>query len=192
MQQVILASRSPYRKTLLSRLKFSFTTQSPNIDESAYQHNDPAQLARLLATVKAQTIAVQYPNAIIIGSDQIAVCQNTRLGKPMSHSNAIEQLQLLSGHWVTFHTGLCVINTQSQHSQSDTIDTKVQFRTLSLDTIQHYVTKENATDCAGAFKAEALGIALCQTITSDDPTALVGLPLIRLSDMLEATGFTII
>ena len=192
MSEIILASSSPFRKALLERLQLTFKCISPNIDESTVPHESPDQLVTRLSLAKANEIAATEKNAIIIGSDQVAVCENKVIGKPGNLEKAKEQLRFLSGKTVTFHTGLCVLNSQTNESQSDVIKFFVEFRALSETMICNYLRKEPAFNCAGSFKSEALGAALTNRMYGDDATALVGLPLITLVKMLEKTGVDII
>ncbi len=189
---IILASSSPFRKTLLARLQLPFECLSPNIDESALTNESPHQLVIRLAEAKAAAIATDVPDAIIIGSDQVAVCEGKILGKPGNLEKATEQLKFISGKEVVFHTGLCVLNSANQALESDEIQFFVEFRRLSNEMIANYLEKEPAFHCAGSFKSEALGVALTQRMTGDDATSLVGLPLIRLVSMLEKMGVKII
>jgi len=192
MSRIILASSSPYRKELLGRLHLEFDTASPDIDESPLANETPSQLVQRLATNKANAIAEKVMNCIIIGSDQVAVCDDIILGKPGNYENAVKQLQSLSGKRVCFHTGLSVISTSDAHIQTDEVKFFVEFRTLSDSMIKNYLTKEPAFNCAGSFKSESLGIALTSRMLGPDPTSLIGLPLIRLTEMLEEAGVEIV
>ena len=184
MISIILASTSVFRKELLQRLDIPFTTQSPNTDETPLAGETADALVRRLASDKAQSI--QTPHSVVIGSDQVAVIDQQILGKPNNKQNAIKQLQHASAKTVVFYTGLCVFNTDTQQSQVDCITYSVTFRTLSDSMIENYLDKEQPYNCAGSFKSEKLGVALFERMVGDDPTALIGLPLIRLTTMLAA------
>jgi len=192
MSRIILASSSPFRKELLSRLRLEFDTSSPEIDESALENEKPSQLVQRLAREKANAVAEKALDCIVIGSDQVAVCDEQILGKPGSFEKAVEQLQFLSGKRICFYTGLSVISTSDAKIQTDVIKFYVEFRELSDSMIENYLTKEPAFNCAGSFKSESLGIALVSRMMGSDPTALVGLPLVRLTEMLETAGVEII
>jgi len=192
MSRIILASSSPYRKSLLERLQLKFDTATPDVDETAEPNESPDQLVTRLATLKVSAVAAGLLNAVIIGSDQVAVCDKQILGKPGTKEKAIEQLNFISGKRVTFHTGLCVLNTGNEQLQCDEIKFYVEFRDLSHKMIANYLEKEPALNCAGSFKSEGLGISLTSQMSGNDPTALVGLPLIRLTQMLENAGIKII
>jgi len=192
MIQIVLASSSPFRKELLQRLHLKFETNSPDIDENAIKGESPSTLVERLARSKALAVAENYPNAIIIGSDQVAVCNNRVLGKPGNLENATEQLEFVSGKLVTYFTGLCVFNAANNELQYDHVKFYVEFRQLTEKMIANYLEKEPAFNCAGSFKSEALGIALTHSMSGKDPTSLIGLPLIRLIEMLEKAGIEII
>lgn len=184
--RLILASGSVYRRALLERLQLPFDVISPDVDESPLPDETPDQLAQRLAQAKALKIARAHPEAIVIGSDQVAALGHFCLGKPGSHEQAIKQLQQLSGQKVVFHTALCV----AQNTQFHTVNvlTTCHFRELSLAEIQSYLLREKPYDTAGSAKAESLGIALMQSMQSDDPTAIIGLPMIELCRLLRAFG----
>ncbi len=184
---IVLASASPYRKTLLAKLGLSFNCIAADIDESPHPGEAPDVLAQRLAQEKAEAVAGSHPNAIVIGSDQVCACGTTLLGKPGTVSRAEQQLQLSSGKSLTFHTGLCVI-APTPALQVAVIATRVDMRELSGEEISAYVARDMPRDCAGSFKWESLGIALFERMIGDDPTALEGLPLIRLSAMLRNLG----
>lgn len=192
MRKIILASSSPFRKSLLARLQLTFECTSPNIDESSQPNESPKQLVARLAKSKALAIASTESNAIIIGSDQVATCEDRILGKPGTIEKATEQLKYVSGKTVTYQTGLCVLNSKTQTSQVEVISFHVDFRCLTDKMIASYLSKEPAIGCAGSFKSEALGVALTNRMHGDDATALVGLPLISLVKMLETEGVDII
>ena len=185
---IILASASPYRRKLLERLHVPFTCHSPNIDETPMRGESPPKLVIRLARDKAQATARLYPDAIVIGSDQVAVLGKIILNKPGGHELARAQLLQLSGKTVWFHTGLCVLNSTTGSVQADVIRFKVSFRKLDVAEIERYLVAEQPYDCAGSFKSEALGITLLKYMQGDDPTALIGLPLIRLCEMLRSEG----
>ncbi len=185
---LILASTSAYRKELLTRFKIPFQTFAPGIDESALENEPPPHTALRLARVKAEAARSQYPAALIIGSDQVAVCEGITLPKPMTHEKAVEQLGRASGRTVSFFTALALCNSVTGAVQAEVVDTRVRFRALSRAEIERYLQAEPAYDCAGSAKAEGLGIALAESIESSDPTALIGLPLIALSRMLRNQG----
>lgn len=186
--QLILASTSPYRATLLERLQLPFETAAPNIDEAPLAGEHPAQTAERLSADKARVIAARHSSALIIGSDQVAYMGARQFGKPGTVERAIEQLRQMSGQTVTFHTGLAVINARTGHTQIRGVPTHVRFRSLSDREISRYVEREMPLDCAGAAKVESLGISLLEALSGDDPTALIGLPLIALCEMLRAEG----
>lgn len=188
---LILASGSRYRRELLQRLALPFTCESPDIDESARPGETPADLARRLAREKALAVAGRHTAALVIGSDQVADCAGTILGKPGTEAQAIAQLQAASGRTVTFWTGLALVDALSGRMQEAVIRCDVDFRDLCDAEIRRYVAIEQPLDCAGSFKSEGLGIVLFRRLVSDDPTALVGLPLIALCDMLRAEGIAL-
>lgn len=186
---LVLASSSPYRKDLLSRLGLPFTTASPNIDERARTDEPADALATRLAEDKARALATRFPDHWIIGSDQVAALPDgTRLNKPGDHCRAVKQLAASSGQIVTFYTGLALLNSETGQLDSMCEPFRVQFRNLSDDEIDHYLSLETPYDCAGSFKMEGLGIALFQALEGRDPNSLIGLPLIALSNMLRAWG----
>ncbi|MBC3830668.1 septum formation protein Maf [Undibacterium amnicola] len=188
-QQIILASSSVYRKELLARLHLPFISITPNIDESPKEYESPDQTAIRLAQEKAEAISLQYPDAIIIGSDQVATLDGEQIGKPGDHHNALRQLQSMRGKTVIFHTALCVLHNhaENQHHQIqiENCKTIVQIRNLSDAELNAYLHIEKPYDCAGSAKNEGLGIALLESVQSNDPTALTGLPLIALTSMLR-------
>jgi len=186
--QLVLASTSPFRRELLARLGLPFTTASPEIDETPLVGEKPQDLVRRLAEHKASTAAAEYPQALIIGSDQVATLDNLILGKPGNHARAREQLALLSGRKVGFLTGLCLLNSATGRRQIHCEPFDVYFRTLSKTTIEQYLRREQPYNCAGSFKSEALGIVLFERLQGDDPNSLIGLPLIRLVSMLMEEG----
>jgi len=189
-KRIILASSSPYRKELLSRLQLPFDIVVPNIDESPLPGESPQETALRLAQQKAQHIAKNAPNSIIIGSDQVATMDQMQIGKPGNHDNALKQLQMMRGRQVVFHSALCVLNNtlMQPDMQMADIQTVVTFRNLSDRELDAYLKIEQPYDCAGSAKNEGLGIAIIERIDSSDPTALTGLPLIALTGMLRNAG----
>ncbi|EKF75210.1 maf protein [Alcanivorax hongdengensis A-11-3] len=188
---LLLASSSPFRRELLGKLGLAFQHQSPDIDETRHPGESPTALVMRLARQKAQALADAYPQTLVIGSDQVAVLGDQVLGKPGSRDNAIAQLSAASGQRVTFLTGLCLLNTATGRSQVACERFAVQFRTLRPEQIERYVDIEQPLNCAGSFKSEGLGIVLFKTLEGRDPNALVGLPLIQLTDFLAAEGVTL-
>jgi septum formation protein len=185
---LVLASTSPFRRELLARLQLPFETATPETDESALPGELPAATARRLAEAKARAVMQSYPDALIIGSDQVAAHGSDRFGKPGRRENASAQLRLMRGKEVVFHTGLCLLNSATDRAQVCCVDTHVGIRELSDPEIEAYLDKEDALNCAGSAKSEGLGIALLSYLRGDDPNALVGLPLIALCNMLRAEG----
>ncbi|NOY71559.1 MAG: septum formation inhibitor Maf [Gammaproteobacteria bacterium] len=190
--QLILASSSPYRKVLMKRLRLPFDVISPHIDEFPLPGEDPIGMVKRLAEKKARTVAKTNNNALIIGSDQAAIIDNIVLGKPGNHASAIHQLTQASGKKVNFLTSICVLNAENNRLQMDVVNYSVYFKNLSPETIEKYLQREQPYRCAGSFKAEGLGIALFEKQEGDDPTSLIGLPLIRLIDMLEKESIDIL
>lgn len=191
-RRLILGSSSVYRRELLARLGVPFEVTSPDIDESPQPGEHPAALARRLAREKARAIAEKLApgerDVLVIGSDQVCVLGDEALGKPGSHEKAVAQLQRLSGQTVVFETALCLFDAATGRAQEELVSTEVEFRELSLPEIEAYLQKEPAYDCAGSAKSEGLGIALLDRLSGDDPTALIGLPLIALSRLLRHAG----
>jgi septum formation protein len=188
MPQLILASTSPYRRELLGRLQHPFEVCAPETDETPLPGEAPAATAERLAAAKAAAVTQRFPDALIIGSDQVAYCGELRFGKPGTRDKARAQLRQLSGKVVTFHTGLCLLNGRSGRSHVRGVPTEVRFRELTDEEIERYLDKEDALNCAGSARSEALGVSLLEWMRSDDPTSLVGLPLIALAEMLRAEG----
>jgi septum formation protein len=186
--KLILASTSRYRRELLERLKLPFEVRSPGVDETPLPGEMPAAMAQRLALAKAQAVAQQEPGAIVIGSDQVADLDGQAIGKPGTHERAVAQLTLMSGRLVVFQTALAVLRPSTGYLGQALAAVSVRFRQLSADEIEHYLRTEQPYDCAGSAKCETLGIALLDAIDSDDPTALVGLPLIRTSRLLREAG----
>lgn len=185
---LILASTSRYRHELLSRLRLPFEVLAPEVDESALGNEAPAALAQRLALAKARAVALRRPEAVVIGSDQVADLDGQALGKPGTHERAVQQLRRMRGHTVHFHTAVAVLRVESGFEQTALSSVAVSFRALGDDEIEHYLRTEQPFDCAGSAKCETLGIALLERIDSDDPTALVGLPLIRTCELLRQAG----
>jgi MAF protein len=185
---IVLASTSPFRRELLQRLGLAFTTVSPDADETRRPNEPPEEMVTRLAEVKARAVAPAHPQALVIGSDQVACVDGEVLGKPGDRDRAIDQLSRAAGRSVTFFTGLCLLNSAAGRVQTHCEPFRVHFRPLTRSQIEGYLDKETPFDCAGSFKSEGLGIALFERLDGDDPNALVGLPLIRLVAMLGAEG----
>ena len=190
-RQLILGSTSVYRRAVLEKLHLPFDTAAPNIDETRLENESAAAMVQRLSLGKAQAIAPYHSDALIIGSDQCAVLNEQILGKPGTHENAIRQLQASSGKTVRFLTGLCLYDTNSETYQLDLQTYQVTFRELSAAEIEAYLHKEQPYNCAGSFKSEGFGISLFKSMQGDDPNTLIGLPLIRLAEMLRQHGFSI-
>ena len=186
--RLILASTSRYRRELLSRLHLPFDVRAPDVDETPAPSEQPAALARRLASAKAQVISTQAPDAVVIGSDQVADLDGICIGKPGNHARATAQLKSMSGRSVVFHTAVAVLAGARGYARTEVVSVNVRFRTLTDAEIEHYLHIEQPYDCAGSAKCETLGIALLAAIESDDPTALVGLPLIRTCELLREAG----
>jgi septum formation protein len=191
-RRLILASTSPFRKDLLTRLGLPFETRSPDVDESRLPEEDAVALVSRLAERKARVVAQHEPGALVIGSDQVAVLDGDILGKPGTHDRAVGQLSRASGKTVTFQTGLCLLDSDSGRIQVDTVPFQVTFRALQPQQIEQYLSRERPYQCAGSFKSEGLGIALFERLAGDDPNSLIGLPLIRLVRMLENEGVAVL
>jgi septum formation protein len=185
---LILASSSPYRRELLARLRLPFEVHVPAVDETPAAGEAPAGLAQRLALAKARAVGDAHPSAVVIGSDQVAELDGLPVGKPGSHARAVEQLRAMRGRSVVFHTAVAVLRASTGHVGTGLTSVTVRFRPLTDAEIEHYLRTEQPYDCAGSAKAETLGIALLDAIESDDPTALIGLPLIRTSALLRAAG----
>jgi septum formation protein len=189
---LVLASGSTYRRTLLERLRIPFDVAVSQVDESAIAGEAPEETALRLSRLKAAAVAALRPDAVVIGSDQVAECDGQAFGKPGTHEAAVAQLRALRGRTVRFHSGLCVAAPNNGLVQADVVTTTVRFRDLRDDTIERYLRIEAPYDCAGSAKAEGLGIVLLERIDSDDPTALIGLPLIALVSMLTAIEYPLL
>ncbi|MDE2614210.1 MAG: septum formation inhibitor Maf [Burkholderiales bacterium] len=190
--RIVLASTSRYRRELLARLRLPFDVVAPEVDESPRAGEAPAALADRLALAKARAVAARHPEAVVIGSDQVCEVDGAALGKPGTHQRAVAQLRRLSGRSAVFHTALAVVCHARGFERHDAAPVRVQFRALADDEIERYLLLEQPYDCAGAAKCETLGIALLDAIDSDDPTALVGLPLIRTARLLRAAGVDVL
>ncbi|MCU7845776.1 MAG: Maf-like protein [Candidatus Thiodiazotropha sp. (ex Monitilora ramsayi)] len=189
---LILASSSPFRRELLSRLGMEFSSVSPDVDESRLPNETAQALVSRLAESKARAVAETHPEALIIGSDQVATIEGQVLGKPGNHDKAVEQLMQVSGKRVNFLTGLCLMHSSSGRTQVLCEPFHVEFRTLTRTEIENYLNREQPYNCAGSFKSEGLGICLFQRMEGDDPSSLIGLPLIRLIDMLRSEGVDVL
>ena len=192
LRPLILGSTSRYRRELLARLHLPFEVEVPHVDETPEAGEQPEALARRLALAKARAVAARHPQAVVIGSDQVADLEGEPLGKPGTHARAVEQLQRMRGRTVVFQTALSVVCQASGFEMSDLAAVRVRFRSLSDADIEHYLRLEQPYDCAGSAKSEGLGIALLESIDNDDPTALVGLPLIRTARLLRAAGLPLL
>ena len=190
--QLVLASTSKYRRELLARLGLPFEVASPHVDETALPKEAPQDTARRLAEAKARAVAARFPQAIIIGSDQVAVLEDLPLGKPGDHATALRQLKAMRGKEVAFHTALCLCNAASGQVQTRIVPFYVRFRDYSDAQIERYLQREQPYDCAGSARCEGLGIALIAEMRGADPNALIGLPLIALTEMLAAQGVSVL
>ncbi len=188
LRTVVLGSTSRYRRELLTRLHLPFEVAAPDVDETPQPGEAPRALALRLALVKARAVAARHPEAVVIGSDQVADLAGQPLGKPGTHERAVQQLRQMRGQTVVFQTAVAVVCLASGFEAVDLAPVRVQFRDLTDTEIEHYLLAETPYDCAGSAKSEGLGIALLEAIENDDPTALVGLPLIRTARMLRAAG----
>lgn len=189
-RRLVLASGSAYRKALLERLGLPFEAVAPQVDEAPLKGESPADTALRLSVLKAQALALR--GELIIGCDQVASCGERRFGKPGNHENAARQLRELSGKIADFHTAVTVLDSRRKAHESRVVPCRVTFRTLDERRIQAYLEKEKPYDCAGAAKSEGLGISLISRIQTDDPTSLIGLPLIALTGMLERAGVRVL
>jgi septum formation protein len=190
--QIVLASTSPFRQELLKRLGLPFETADPATDETPLDGETPEASALRLSEAKARAVATRYPDALIIGSDQVAVLDGEIFGKPGSHERAVKQLQTLRGRRVNFYTGLCLLDARTGKAQLRGVPTLVTFRDLSDAQIENYLRRERPYNCAGAAKSEGLGIALIAKMEGDDPNALIGLPLIALCDLLVEASISVL
>ena len=186
--QIVLGSTSPFRKELLQRLNLEFITDSPDIDETPLTNELPDDYVQRLSLEKAKVVAAQHPNSLVIGSDQCSVLDEQIRGKPHTHENAIKQLSQSSGKRVSFLTGVCLYDSKDDTYQLEMVPFHVDFRDLSTREIESYLQAEKPYNCAGSFKSEGLGVTLFKRLDGEDPTALIGLPLIKLSEMLRNKG----
>jgi len=191
-RRVVLASTSKYRRGLLERLGMPFECANPQVDEASAPGESPSATALRLAEAKARAVAIRFADALVIGSDQVASCEGARLDKPGNHVNAVRQLTLVSGKTAVFDTAVVLLDTKSGSLGSRVVPCRVAFRTLSAQQIEHYLRLEQPYDCAGSAKAEGLGIALIDRIDTADPTSLIGLPLIALSQLLRDAGYDVL
>lgn len=191
-RKLVLASASRYRRDLLARLGLQFECASANVDESPLAGESPSETATRLAARKARAVAPRFEGALIIGSDQVASCNGMRLGKPGDHATALQQLSGLSGRQADFDTAVCVLDTASGAIRSRSVPCRVTFREFTRAQIEAYLSREQPYDCAGSAKSEGLGIALIARIETEDPTSLVGLPLIALTDLLAEAGMPVL
>lgn len=192
LRPLVLASTSRYRQALLSRLGLPFDVQPPGVDETALPGEAPAATACRLAEAKARAVASRYANALVLGSDQVANAEGVAIGKPGDHAAAAAQLRLLAGRTVVFHTAVALVDAQSGRCAVRLIDVATRFRALSDAAIEQYLQRERPYDCAGSIRSEGLGIALVEAIESDDPSALIGLPLITVIDLLRSEGVDVL
>lgn len=190
-RSLVLGSTSRYRRELLQRLNVPFSVAAPDVDETPAPGEAPGALALRLALAKARAVLAKHPEAVVIGSDQVADLHGAPLGKPGQHERAVEQLRQMRGQTVVFHTAVAVVCAATGFEQVDTAPVRVKFRDLNDDEIERYLRAEQPYDCAGSAKSEGLGIALLDAIDSDDPTALIGLPLIRTCRMIRAAGLVL-
>ncbi|MDX2367475.1 MAG: nucleoside triphosphate pyrophosphatase [Colwellia sp.] len=192
MKTLVLGSTSVFRQTILEKLNLPFQTAKPNIDETALTNETPQALVERLAIEKAKAVAHKFPNALIIGSDQVAVCEDEILGKPHTFENGVKQLSKFSNKSVTFYTGLCVFDNENNKATSLVEPFIVHFNALSQSEIESYLKAEQPYNCAGSFKSEALGICLFKKLEGDDPNTLIGLPLIKLVSLLKQHGLDVL
>ncbi|MDI1309373.1 MAG: Maf family nucleotide pyrophosphatase [Methylotenera sp.] len=191
-QALILASSSEFRRELLQKLQIPFSSISPRVDETPLENEKPYETALRLAQDKARKIGAEYPHALVIGCDQVATLDGEQLGKPLNHVNATKQLKSMRGREVTFHSALCLYNAATDNMQAEVVPYIVRFRQLSDEQIENYLNKEQPYQCAGSAKSEGLGIALMERMIGEDPNALIGLPLIKLINMLENENISVL
>jgi MAF protein len=192
MKTIVLGSTSPFRKSILEKLQLPFLCAKPNIDESEKDNESASNLVERLAVEKAKAVAPKHPDALIIGSDQVALCNNQIIGKPHNFDNAVKQLTSFSGKSITFFTGLCVFDSKTGSVTSLVETYTVHFNNLSLEDITNYLNVEQPFNCAGSFKSEGLGICLFSRLEGDDPNTLIGLPLIKLVSLLKQQGLDVL
>ncbi|MBI3938068.1 MAG: septum formation inhibitor Maf [Betaproteobacteria bacterium] len=190
--RLVLASTSRYRRELLQRLRLAFEIAAPHVKETAREGEAPEETAARLAFAKARAVAARFPQALIIGCDQVAALDGTQLGKPGDHTAAARQLRMMRGRSVLFHTALCLLNAASGRAQTATVPVTVRLRRYTDAQIERYLALERPYDCAGAAKVEGLGIALIESMAGEDPNALTGLPLIKLVEMLRNEGIEVL
>jgi septum formation protein len=191
-RRLVLGSTSRYRRALLERFGVPFDVAAPGVDEAPLPGERPAETALRLSEAKARAVAARFPDALVIGSDQVADCDGSPVGKPGDRERAFAQLRALSGRTVVFHTGVALVDARSGRCRSELVDIASTFRTLSDGEILAYLDREQPWDCAGSVKSEGPGIALFERIASDDPTALIGLPLIAVARLLRAEGVDLV
>ena len=192
MKKLILASSSIHRRKLLKQLKLPFTVAKPNIDESRKKNESINQFVKRLSQEKAMKIALDHKDCIVIGSDEVAVCNNNVLGKPLTIKNAKKQLKLISGQKVVFKTGICVVSIDDKKIFSSVVNYNITMRTLNDRQIENYIKKEDMLKCAGSIRIEGLAIGLIEKTSGSDPTSIIGLPLIKLSNYLEKMGYKVL
>jgi septum formation protein len=190
--RIVLASTSPYRRSLLARLRLSFEVQVPAVDEAALPGEHARDTALRLAQAKARAVAPGFPAALVIGCDQVAVLEGAAIGKPGTHANAVAQLKTMRGRQVVFHTAVALLNSQTGALQTAEVPTTVSFRRYDDAEIERYLVAERPYDCAGSAKIEGMGIVLVESVQSTDPSALIGLPLIQLAAMLRHEGVAVV
>ncbi len=192
MKKLVLGSTSPFRKEILAKLNIPFVCAKPDIDESAFENESPVELVERLAIEKAKAVASEFPDALIIGSDQVAMCDGEILGKPHNFENAVKQLEKFSNKTVVFYTGLCVYDSGLDYTTALREPFLVHFNELSRSDIENYLHAEQPYNCAGSFKSEGLGICLFKKLEGDDPNTLIGLPLIKLVELLKQHGVDVL
>jgi MAF protein len=192
MKKLVLGSTSPFRKEILTKLNIPFVCAKPEIDESAFENESPVELVERLAIEKAKAVAGEFPDALIIGSDQVAMCDGEILGKPHNFENAVKQLEKFSNKTVVFYTGLCVYDSGLDYTTALIEPFLVHFNELSRSDIESYLHAEQPYNCAGSFKSEGLGICLFKKLEGDDPNSLIGLPLIKLVELLKQHGVNVL
>jgi MAF protein len=191
MQKLVLASTSPFRQQILRKLNIDFEILAPDVDEDRLNNETPQQLVVRLSEAKAKAVAINCPDSLIIGSDQVAVLDDNILGKPLNHENAKQQLAMASGKRIRFYTGLCLYNSATDRSQVRCVPFDVYFRQLNDSQIENYLKIDNPYNCAGSFKSEGFGISLFEKLDGEDPNTLIGLPLIELIRLLANEGINI-
>jgi septum formation protein len=191
-QTIILASSSEFRRELLLKLQIPFSSISPRVDETPLTNEKPHETALRLAQDKARKIGADYPHALVIGCDQVATMDGEQIGKPLNHTNATKQLKSMRGRDVTFHSALCLYNAATGNMQAEVVPYIVRFRNLTDEQIENYLNKEQPYQCAGSAKSEGLGIVLIERMIGEDPNALIGLPLIKLINMLQNENISVL